>query len=75
MVVIIYVYDKKTARGNFDNNGLALLDECLIAEINQELNGDYSLEIEYPVVSKKAQYLEELNIIKADGQLFRIYKV
>lgn len=72
---MIYVYDKKTARGNFDNNGLAVLDECLIAEINQELNGDYSLEIEYPVVSKKAQYLEELNIIKADGQLFRIYKV
>lgn len=72
---MIYLYDKKTARGNFDNNGLAVLDECLIAGINQELNGDYSLEIEYPVVSKKAQYLEELNIIKADGQLFRIYKV
>lgn len=72
---MIYIYDKKTARGNFDNNGLAVLDECLMAEINQELNGDYSLEIEYPVVSKKAQYLEELNIIKAEGQLFRIYKV
>lgn len=73
--MMIYVYDKKTGRGNFDNNGLAVLDECIIAEINQELNGDYSLEIEYPVVSKKAQYLEELNIIKADEQLFRIYKV
>lgn len=72
---MIYVYDKKTSRGNFDNNGLAVLDECVMAEINEELNGDYSLEIEYPVVSKKVQYLEELNIIKADGQLFRIYKV
>ncbi|OPJ55880.1 phage tail spike protein [Alkalithermobacter paradoxus] len=72
---MIYVYDKKTSRGNFDNNGLAVLDECLMAEINEELNGDYSLEIEYPAQSKKAQYLEELNIIKADGQLFRIYKV
>lgn len=72
---MIYVYDKKTARGSFQNNGLAVLDECIIAEINQELNGDYSLELEYPVVSRKAQYLEELNIIKADGQLFRIYKV
>lgn len=72
---MIYVYDKKTTRGNFENNGLAVLDECLMAVINQELNGDYSLEIEYPVVSKKAQYLEEFNIIKADGQLFRIYKV
>jgi phage-related protein len=34
-----------------------------------------ALELEYPAVSKKAQYLEEFNIIKADGQLFRIYKV
>lgn len=75
MVIIIYVYDKKTSRGNFDNNGFAVLDECFMAEINQELNGDYSLEIEYPAISKKATYLEELNIIKADGQLFRIYKV
>jgi phage-related protein len=40
---MIYVYDKKTTRGNFDNNGLAVLDECLMAVINQELNGDYSL--------------------------------
>lgn len=73
--MMIFVYDKKTPRGNFENNGLAILDECIMAEINQELNGDYSLALEYPVVSRKAQYLEELNIIKADGQLFRIYKV
>lgn len=73
--MMIFVYDKKTPRGNFENNGLAVLDECIMAEINQELNGDYSLELEYPVVSRKAQYLEEFNIIKADGQLFRIYKV
>lgn len=72
---MIYLYDKKTARGNFDNNGLAVLDECITAEVTHELNGDYSLELEYPAQSKKAQYLEELNIIKADGQLFRIYKV
>ncbi|MFU0800196.1 MAG: Phage-related protein [Xylanivirga thermophila] len=72
---MITIYDKKTSKGNFENNGLCVLDECIMAEIAQELNGEYSLEIEYPVVSHKAQYLEELNIIKADGQLFRIYKV
>lgn len=75
MVIIITIYDKKTGKGNFDNNGLCVLDECIMAEITHELNGGYSLEIEYPVVSNKAQYLEELNIIKADNQLFRIYKV
>ncbi|WP_139904011.1 phage tail spike protein [Clostridium thermarum] len=72
---MITVYDKKTKKGNFDHNGLAVLDECIAAEITEELNGDYSLELEYPVVSRKAQYLEEFNIIKANGQLFRIYKV
>ena len=72
---MINIYDKKTAKGNFENNGLAVLDECISAEITNELNGEYSLEIEYPVVSRKVQFLEELNIIKADGQLFRIYKV
>ena len=72
---MLFIYDKKTTRGNFENNGLAVLDECMVAEVTTELNGEYSLELEYPVTSKKAEYLEELNIIKADGQLFRIYKV
>ena len=70
---MIYVYDKKTSRGNFDNNGLAVLDECITAELTHELNG-ITAELEYPAQSK-SKYLEELNIIKADGQLFRIYKV
>lgn len=72
---MISIYDKKTGKGNFNNNGLAVLDECITAVITEELNGDYSLELEYPVVSRKSQYLEELNIIKANEQLFRIYKI
>lgn len=72
---MICIYDKTTEKGGFDNNGLVILDECISATINNNLNGDYSLEILYPVTSDKAKYLEELNIIKAQGQLFRIYKV
>ncbi|WP_052045126.1 phage tail spike protein [Caloranaerobacter azorensis] len=72
---MIIVYDKKTTKGNFNNNGLAILDECIKAEITEELNGEYSLYIEYPANSKKANFLIEFNIIKADGQLFRIYKI
>ncbi len=49
--------------------------ECIKAEITEELNGEYSLYIEYPANSKKANFLIEFNIIKADGQLFRIYKI
>lgn len=72
---MICIYDKATEKDGFENNGLAILDECISAVINNNLNGDYSLEMIYPVTSHKARYLEELNIIKADGQLFRIYKV
>lgn len=75
VVTLICLYDKKTLKGNFNNNGLAVLNECIKAEINNELNGDYSLELEYPANSKKSKYIEEFNIIKADNQLFRIYKV
>jgi phage minor structural protein len=72
---VICIYDRKTQKGSFDNNGLAALNECIKAEITQELNGDYSLELEYPITSRKAKHIQEFNIIKADDQLFRIYKV
>ena len=39
------------------------------------LNGKYVLELTHPIDEKdKWQYLIEENIIKADGQLFRIYR-
>ncbi|MGF7186639.1 phage minor structural protein [Desulfitispora alkaliphila] len=72
---MLVVFDKKTSKGNFNNNGLAVLDECIIAEITEELNGDYSLYIEYPTDTPKAKHLVEFNLIKANNQLFRIYKV
>ncbi|MEG0900169.1 MAG: hypothetical protein RSF40_10735, partial [Oscillospiraceae bacterium] len=64
---MLCVYDKATSKGGFDNNGLAVLDECITAVISNNLNGDYSLELAYPAESYKAQYLEEFNIIKANN--------
>ncbi|MDU2672846.1 MAG: phage tail spike protein [Clostridium sp.] len=72
---MICVYNRKTKKGNFDNNGLGILNECTSVDVTEELNGQYYLELEYPVNSKKAINLQEYNIIKAEGQLFRIYKV
>ncbi|MEG1256418.1 phage tail spike protein [Clostridium sp.] len=72
---MIYIYDRRTLKGAFNNNGLGKLNECIKIEIEHQLNGDYSLYLEYPINSKRSKYLEEFNIIKADGQLFRIYKV
>ncbi|WP_042395843.1 phage tail spike protein [Clostridium saudiense] len=72
---MLCIYDKKTIKGNFDNNGLGVLNEPILAEVTEELNGQYYLEFEYPANSKKSLYFKEFNIIKADNQLFRIYKV
>lgn len=72
---MICIYDKAASKQDFVTNGLAVLDECISAVISNGLNDDYSLELIYPAASYKAKYFEELNVIKADGQLFRIYKV
>jgi phage minor structural protein len=70
------IYDKKTTKGSFNNNGLGILNECIRFEVTEEKNGDYSLELDYPSNSKKAAFFEKYNIIKDDkGQLFRIYQV
>jgi len=73
VVIIITVYHKKET--DFSHNGLAVLDECNSCKLLQQLNGTYELSLFYPLHSNKVQYLQNFNIIKADGQLFRIYHV
>lgn len=65
---------------NFNNNGLGFLTDTISAVVYDELNGNYSLKIEYMVNGHLSEYLERENIIKcpvADGtkQLFRIVNV
>lgn len=62
---VICIYDKKTTKGNFETNGLGVLDEVICCFITEELNGDYEFELENPAKSRKTKYLEEWNIIKA----------
>ena len=69
----IHVYDIGTKQDEFNSNGLAILNptECKITE---ELNGMYELYMVHPIDEQgKWKYLIEMNIIKAEGQLFRIY--
>lgn len=69
---MICVYNSKETI--FENNGLVILDSPLSAIVEEELNGSYELELEYALDDRgKWEYLIEDNIIKADGQLFRIY--
>lgn len=72
---MICIYDKSAIEQDFKSNGLGILHQCLKAQIDLNLNGDYSLYLEYDATDFKAKYLVELNIIKANDQLFRIYKV
>lgn len=70
---MIILYDKNEA--SFISNGLVVLNDCKACFITEELNGQYELELEYPIDSRgKWQYLVEGNILKADNQLYRIYR-
>lgn len=67
----ISVYDKLET--NFTHNGL-VLPNTIVCTVEEELNGKYVLELVHPIDEKgKWQHLIEENIIKADGQLFRIH--
>lgn len=69
---MIKVYSKDEQR--FVTNGLVVLDSCKSLFITEELNGQYELEMEYPIDQRgKWQYLKQENIVEVDGQLFRIY--
>lgn len=69
---MIKVYDKSEQK--FVTNGLVVLGDCKSLLVTEELNGQYELEMEYPIDSRgKWKYLVQDNIIEADGQLFRIY--
>lgn len=71
----ITIYDMKTKQNEFDGHGLAVLrpTSCRIVE---ELNGAYSLTLTHPKdPDGKHEYILEMNIIQALGQLFVIQRV
>ena len=70
---MICIYDKKET--DFTHNGLAVLSSCTRAVVKERLNAEYELELSCPILDKGAEYFEPFNIIKADGQLFRIYNI
>lgn len=61
-----------TGTTDFSNNGLGFLTDVISASITDEVNGVYTLTIEYPINGHLSEYLVEGNIIKskvADGTL------
>lgn len=74
----MFIYE--STETNFTNNGLGYLKDVLSANVNDKLNGDYSLTFEYPMNAKLNEYIVEGNYIKckvADGtyQVFMITNV
>lgn len=74
--MIIY----ESNENNFNNNGLGFLNDCLSANVVENLNGDMYLEFSYPINGLLSEYLVQDNIIKANTgnnnyQLFRISRV
>lgn len=68
---MINIYDKKET--SFLTNGIAVLNECRECKIIEKLNNEYELILSYPLHSSKAFHIQPFNVIKAYGQLFRIY--
>lgn len=68
---MIHIYNRKEL--HFLRNGLAVLNECKECRITEKLNNEYELTLSYPLHSPKAVHIQPFNVIKADGQLFRIY--
>lgn len=68
----IILYDKNTKKDNFNNYGLGVLKKVKSCTITEELNGRYDLEMKVCLDDVNSKYLTKWNIIRANGQLFRI---
>lgn len=71
---LISVFAMNHPQNRFDENGVIL--QPTMCEITEVLNGEYSLVLNHPIDSfGRWKYLQHFRIIKALGQLFRIYRV
>ena len=79
----ITIHDKKAPQSEFEysispypptkKNGLAILQPS-VCRTTEVLNGTYELYLEHPIIEDdpRVNYIKVDNIIRADGQLFRI---
>ena len=65
----------------YDNNGIGMLTDATSAAVTEERNGEFELELEYPVSGRHYADLVAPNIILAvpaqgeEPEPFRIYQV
>lgn len=71
----LIVYDKATPQNRFNNCGLGIIKPSDM-HTYEELNGDYSVSIKYPITKEDIMwmYLTPYNIVKnSEGQLFTLH--
>ena len=77
MIPILYSADEI----NFTSNGLGRLSDCISCTVTEERNGQYVMEMVYPIDGAHFDDLTYSSIIKvlpsdgANEQLFRVYKI
>ena len=65
----------------FNHNGIGLLDESIVCEVTEVLNGAFDLYLEYPSDGRWAKELKDFRIISAkpndrdEPHNFRIYEI
>ena len=73
---IAQIYEKNSSKSILLNrNGSATLNKLTKCISKETLNGEYELEFEYPLDDEKVKYIQNWNVVKAGGQLFRIYNI
>lgn len=71
----LVVYDKLTPQDRFNNCGLGIIKPSKFTTY-EELNGDYSVSIQYPITKEDVMwmYLTPYNIVRnSEGQLFTLH--
>lgn len=77
MIPILYAEDEL----NFTTNGIGKLSDCIDPNVHEERNGEFELELEYPVNGQHYAELDDHMIILAkpnpymQAQPFRIYSI
>lgn len=67
---------------DFNNNGLGLLSDCIICDVTEAINGEFEIEIQYPIsganygnIAIGCIIISPINPYQQDWQPFRIYYI
>lgn len=68
------IYDKLETNFNI-GYGLGILENAYNVKVKEVVNGECTLSFSLPYTDEKMAYVSPLNIVKVEGQLFRIKKI